>query len=72
MSKIDARLSGQFQVGDITINRLGYGAMRLTGPGIWGPPSDRNAALATLHRLPEIEVNFIDTADSSVPMCPRN
>jgi pyridoxine 4-dehydrogenase len=67
MSKIDARLSGQFQVGDITINRLGYGAMRLTGPGIWGPPSDRNAALATLHRLPEIEVNFIDTADSYGP-----
>jgi pyridoxine 4-dehydrogenase len=67
MSKIDARLSGQFQVGDVTINRLGYGAMRLTGPGIWGPPSDRNAALATLHRLPEIEVNFIDTADSYGP-----
>jgi pyridoxine 4-dehydrogenase len=67
MSKIDARLSGQFQVGDITINRLGYGAMRLTGPGIWGPPSDRNAALATLHRLPEIGVNFIDTADSYGP-----
>jgi pyridoxine 4-dehydrogenase len=67
MSNIDARLSGQFQVGDITINRLGYGAMRLTGPGIWGPPSDRNAALATLHRLPEIEVNFIDTADSYGP-----
>ena len=67
MSKIDARLSGQFQVGDITINRLGYGAMRLIGPGIWGPPSDRNAALATLHRLPEIEVNFIDTADSYGP-----
>jgi pyridoxine 4-dehydrogenase len=67
MSKIDAGLSGQFQVGDATINRLGYGAMRLTGPGIWGPPSDRNAALATLHRLPEIEVNFIDTADSYGP-----
>ena len=67
MSKIDAGLSGQFQVGDVTINRLGYGAMRLTGPGIWGPPSDRNAALATLHRLPEIEVNFIDTADSYGP-----
>ena len=67
MSKIDARLSGQFHIGDITINRLGYGAMRLTGPGIWGPPSDRSAALATLHRLPEIEVNFIDTADSYGP-----
>src|ERR1700760_234781 len=67
MSKIDARLSGQVQVGDITINRLGYGAMRLTGPGIWGAPSHRNAALATLHRLPEIGVNFIDTADSYGP-----
>ena len=67
MSKIDARLSGQFHVGDITIKRLGYGAMRLTGPGIWGPPSDRSAALATLRRLPELGVNFIDTADSYGP-----
>jgi aryl-alcohol dehydrogenase-like predicted oxidoreductase len=67
MSKKDARLSGRFQIGDITINRLGYGAMRLTGPGIWGPPSDRSAALATLRRLPEIGVNFIDTADSYGP-----
>src|SRR5262245_14324231 len=67
MSKIDARLSGQFEIGDIAINRLGYGAMRLTGPGIWGPPSDRSAALVTLRRLPEIGVNFIDTADSYGP-----
>ena len=67
MSSIDARASGQFRIGDITINRLGYGAMRLTGPGIWGPPSDRNAALATLRRLPEVGVNFIDTADSYGP-----
>jgi pyridoxine 4-dehydrogenase len=67
MREKDARLSGRFPIGDITINRLGYGAMRLTGPGIWGPPSDRSAALATLRRLPEIGVNFIDTADSYGP-----
>src|ERR1700719_1987441 len=67
MSSIDAAASGQFRIGDITINRLGYGAMRITGPGIWGPPADRNAALATLRRLPEIGVNFIDTADSYGP-----
>jgi len=54
-------------IGDTTINRLGYGAMRITGPGIWGAPTDRNAALATLRRLPEIGVNFIDTADSYGP-----
>ena len=64
---ISASASGQFRIGDITINRLGYGAMRLTGPGIWGAPSDRSAALATLRRLPEIAVNFIDTADSYGP-----
>jgi aryl-alcohol dehydrogenase-like predicted oxidoreductase len=67
MSSIDASASGQFRIGDITVNRLGYGAMRITGHGIWGAPSDRHAALATLHRLPEIGVNFIDTADSYGP-----
>src|SRR6185295_12190909 len=67
MSSINASASGQFRVGDITVNRLGYGAMRITGPGIWGAPSDRHAALATLRRLPEIGVNFIDTADSYGP-----
>ena len=67
MGPIDARASGQFKIGDTTINRLGYGAMRLTGPGIWGAPSDRGAALATLRRLHEIGVNFIDTADSYSP-----
>src|SRR5215471_18794426 len=65
--RIDATASGQFRIGDLTIHRLGYGAMRLTGSGIWGPPYDRNAALATLRRLPEIGVNFIDTADSYGP-----
>src|SRR2546428_3626930 len=67
MNSINASASGQFRVGDITVNRLGYGAMRITGRGIWGAPSDRNAALATLRRLPEIGVNFIDTADSYGP-----
>ena len=67
MGPIDARASGQFKIGETTINRLGYGAMRLTGPGIWGAPSDCGAALATLRRLHEIGVNFIDTADSYGP-----
>jgi pyridoxine 4-dehydrogenase len=67
MSSINANASGEFRVGDVTINRLGYGAMRITGPGVWGPPSDRSAALATLRRLPELGVNFIDTADSYGP-----
>ena len=67
MSPVNASASGQFRIGDITVNRLGYGAMRITGPGIWGAPADRDAALATLRRLPEIGVNFIDTADSYGP-----
>jgi pyridoxine 4-dehydrogenase len=53
--------------GDLTVNRLGYGAMRITGKGIWGPPDDRAAALATLRRAVELGVNFIDTADSYGP-----
>ncbi len=50
-----------------SVHRLGYGAMRLTGPGIWGPPKDRKAALAVLRRAVELGVNFIDTADSYGP-----
>jgi pyridoxine 4-dehydrogenase len=53
--------------GDLTVNRLGYGAMRITGKGIWGPPEDHNAAIATLRRAIELDVNFIDTADSYGP-----
>jgi aryl-alcohol dehydrogenase-like predicted oxidoreductase len=53
--------------GDLTVNRLGYGSMRITGKGIWGPPADRDAALATLRRAVELGVNFIDTADSYGP-----
>ena len=53
--------------GELEIHRLGYGAMRITGKGIWGPPADRAAALATLRRAVELDVNFIDTADSYGP-----
>jgi aryl-alcohol dehydrogenase-like predicted oxidoreductase len=53
--------------GELTVHRLGYGAMRLTGPGIWGPPNDRARALAVLRRAVELGVNFIDTADSYGP-----
>jgi pyridoxine 4-dehydrogenase len=53
--------------GEIAVNRLGFGAMRITGPGIWGPPADREEALRTLRRLPALGVNLIDTADSYGP-----
>jgi aryl-alcohol dehydrogenase-like predicted oxidoreductase len=53
--------------GDITVRRLGFGAMRITGPGIWGPPPDRDEAKAVLRRAVELGVNFIDTADSYGP-----
>ncbi len=52
---------------DLTVNRLGYGAMRITGKGIWGPPADRNEAIRVLKRAVELGVNFIDTADSYGP-----
>jgi aryl-alcohol dehydrogenase-like predicted oxidoreductase len=68
MSSPNAAASGQFQIGGkLAVNRLGFGAMRLTGPGIWGPPKDRAEALRTLRRLPELGVDFIDTADSYGP-----
>lgn len=67
-SLADASRAGTFEIGGrIRINRLGFGAMRLTGPGIWGEPADRAEALRTLRRLPELGVNFIDTADSYGP-----
>jgi pyridoxine 4-dehydrogenase len=60
--------AGTFTIGgDLSVNRLGYGAMRITGPGIWGPPSDPDAALAVLRRTRELGINFIDTADSYGP-----
>ncbi|MCC8427055.1 aldo/keto reductase [Mucilaginibacter sp. UR6-11] len=53
--------------GDLTVNRLGYGAMRITGQGIWGPPRDKDEAIRVLKRAVELGVNFIDTADSYGP-----
>ena len=53
--------------GDLTVNRMGYGAMRITGTGIWGPPTDKAGAIATLRRTIELDVNLIDTADSYGP-----
>ncbi|MCP3097989.1 aldo/keto reductase [Myxococcus sp. K15C18031901] len=60
--------SGTFKLGgDLPIHRLGYGAMQLTGPGIWGPPKDRAEAVRVLRRAVELGVDFIDTADSYGP-----
>ncbi|HEY6447559.1 MAG TPA: aldo/keto reductase [Acidobacteriaceae bacterium] len=63
----NAASAGSVNLGDLRVHRLGYGAMRLTGKGIWGPPADREAALQTLRRAVELGVNFIDTADSYGP-----
>lgn len=63
-----ATASGIFKIGgDIEIYRLGYGAMRITGDGIWGPPKDKQESLAVLRRALELGINFIDTADSYGP-----
>jgi len=68
MSVLDAGKSGSFKIGgEIEIHRLGFGAMRITGDGIWGEPKDRAETIRTLKRLPEIGVNFVDTADSYGP-----
>jgi pyridoxine 4-dehydrogenase len=68
MPKLDARKSGSFKInGDIEIHRLGFGAMRITGPRVWGPPLDMEEAIRTLKRLPELGIDFIDTADSYGP-----
>ncbi|MFD2262850.1 aldo/keto reductase [Lacibacterium aquatile] len=63
-----AEKSGTFRIGgEIEINRLGFGAMRVTGPGIWGQPADKVEAIRTLKAVPEQGINFIDTADSYGP-----
>ena len=68
MSDYNAAKSGTFKVGgDMEVNRLGFGAMRITGDGIWGNPADHDESIRTLKRLPELGVNFIDTADSYGP-----
>jgi pyridoxine 4-dehydrogenase len=63
----NAASAGQVRLGGLTVNRLGYGAMRITGKGVWGPPADHDAAIRTLRRAVELGVNFIDTADSYGP-----
>jgi len=66
--ELSASQAGEISLGnEISVHRLGYGAMRLTGEGIWGPPKDRKAALAVLRRAVDLGVNFIDTADSYGP-----
>src|SRR5438309_7930396 len=66
--EISASLAGDVSLGgELTVHRLGFGAMRLTGEGIWGPPKDRKRALAVLRRAVELDANFIDTADSYGP-----
>jgi pyridoxine 4-dehydrogenase len=68
MASITATAAGVIDIGgDITVNRLGFGAMRLTGEGIWGQPRDRAQAVAVLRHLLDLDVNFIDTADSYGP-----
>jgi pyridoxine 4-dehydrogenase len=68
MNKVSASLAGTVSFGsELSVNRLGFGTMRLTGEGIWGPPRDRKRALAVLRRAVELDVNFIDTADSYGP-----
>src|SRR5215467_5447595 len=65
---MDASKSGSFKIGgDIKVHRLGFGAMRITGPHIWGPPLDRSETIRTLKRLRELGIDFVDTADSYGP-----
>ena len=68
MTDINVAMSGTFDIRDIgTVRRLGFGAMRITGPGIWGEPADREVARAVVRRAVELGVDFIDTADSYGP-----
>src|SRR6201989_745791 len=61
-------MSSSFKIGGVlTVNRLGFGAMQITGPGVWGPPRDKAEALRVLKRLPGLGIDFIDTADSYGP-----
>jgi aryl-alcohol dehydrogenase-like predicted oxidoreductase len=65
---INAAAAGTFTIGgDLTVNRMGFGAMRITGEGIWGPPKDRPEAIRVLKRCLDLGINFIDTADSYGP-----
>src|SRR5689334_10316566 len=65
---ISAAKSGSFRIGgDLPVHRLGFGAMRITGDGVWGPPKDRKESIAVLRRAIELGVNLIDTAESYGP-----
>ncbi len=64
---LNAGLSGTFTLGDLRMHRLGFGAMRITGPGVWGPPRNHSEALAVLRRAVELGINLIDTANSYGP-----
>ena len=63
----DASAAGTFDIADMTVNRLGFGAMRIVGEGVWGDPPDRERSLRVLQRAVELGVNLIDTADSYGP-----
>src|SRR3954463_14960826 len=67
-----AAASGTFQLGDLEVRRMGFGAMRITGQGIWGPPADHDEAIRVLKRAYELGVNLIDTADSYGPEVSEN
>jgi pyridoxine 4-dehydrogenase len=67
VTPIDDSTNGTFALGDRTVRRNGFGAMRITGDGIWGPPPDRDEALAVLRRAVDLGINLIDTADSYGP-----
>jgi aryl-alcohol dehydrogenase-like predicted oxidoreductase len=73
MAELNAAAAGRFSIGgDLEVSRMGFGAMRITGKGIWGPPADPAEARAVLARLPELGVDFIDTADSYGPEVSEN
>lgn len=68
MNRLTAAASGTFTLGnDLPVHRLGFGAMRITGAGVWGPPRDKQEALAVLRRAVELDINLIDTAESYGP-----
>ncbi|MEF2071823.1 aldo/keto reductase [Consotaella aegiceratis] len=67
MTTANVAASGTFRLGASEIHRLGFGAMRITGQGIWGPPKDHDEAIRVLKRLPDLGIDFIDTADSYGP-----
>jgi aryl-alcohol dehydrogenase-like predicted oxidoreductase len=72
MDNLSAANAGTVKVGIYTVNRMGFGAMRITGEGIWGPPDDEEVAKQVLKRAVELEVNFIDTADAYGPEVSEN